>query len=146
MQITLNQDEIETALRRYVEDQVNIREGNEITIDLKAGRGENGFSATIDIVPAGSAVKPQTAPRNMLPTKPATQEPAPVTSAPQAAATAQETAQDAASEPSSNRATDALAQDTSSTEAATEGAPPPTEKPRSLFAALGKPRNDQPSA
>lgn len=52
MQITLNQTEIETALRRYVNEQVNIREGHEIIIDLKAGRGENGFSATIDIVPA----------------------------------------------------------------------------------------------
>ena len=58
MQITLDQNEIETALRNYVNDQVNIREGQEITIDMKAGRGENGFSATIDIVPTGTS-KPQ---------------------------------------------------------------------------------------
>lgn len=49
MQITLNQVEIETALKAYINDQINIKDGMEITIDLKAGRGPEGFSATIDI-------------------------------------------------------------------------------------------------
>lgn len=57
MQITLNQDEIETAIKRYVNEQVAIREDQEISIDLRAGRGENGFSANIDIVAAGSKPK-----------------------------------------------------------------------------------------
>ncbi len=52
MQITLNQDEILVALENYVRSQINIATGQEVSIDLKAGRGENGFSATLDIVPA----------------------------------------------------------------------------------------------
>ena len=52
MQITLNQDEIIAALTAYVGKIINIAPGNEISIDLKAGRGENGYSATVDIVPA----------------------------------------------------------------------------------------------
>ena len=49
MQITLNQAEIETALTSYINDQVNLKEGVQIVIDLKAGRGPEGFSANIDI-------------------------------------------------------------------------------------------------
>lgn len=52
MQITLNQDEIMNALENYVRSQINLAENQKIDIDLKAGRGENGFSATLDIVPA----------------------------------------------------------------------------------------------
>lgn len=61
MQITLNQDEIIAALTAYVGKIINIAPGNEISIDLKAGRGENGYSATVDIVPA-SETEGQTAP------------------------------------------------------------------------------------
>lgn len=49
MQITLNQDEIESALRAHITSQVNIREDQELALELKAGRGENGFSAILDI-------------------------------------------------------------------------------------------------
>jgi hypothetical protein len=51
MQITLNQDEIEVAIKTYVLGQLTIREDQEIMIDLRAGRGENGFTATLDIRP-----------------------------------------------------------------------------------------------
>lgn len=51
MQITLNQDEIIEALKEYAFRVVNVAPGNDITIDLKAGRGENGYSATLDIIP-----------------------------------------------------------------------------------------------
>lgn len=51
MQITLNQDEILEALKDYAFRVINVAPGNDITIDLKAGRGENGYSATLDIVP-----------------------------------------------------------------------------------------------
>lgn len=51
MQITLNQDEILEALKNYAFTIINVAPGNDITIDLKAGRGENGYSATLDIVP-----------------------------------------------------------------------------------------------
>ena len=51
MQITLNHEEILVALKDYAAKIINIAPGNDITIDLKAGRGENGYSATLDIVP-----------------------------------------------------------------------------------------------
>ena len=51
MQITLNQNEIEGAIRDHVHGQVNIRESQELSIDLRAGRGEKGFTATIEIKP-----------------------------------------------------------------------------------------------
>lgn len=56
MQITLIQAEIETAIKQYVEDLINIKDNMEIAIDLKAGRGVDGFTAAIDIVKKGSAV------------------------------------------------------------------------------------------
>ena len=49
MQITLNQDEIEEAIEAYVRGQISIALNQEVTIDLKAGRGDNGFSAVLDI-------------------------------------------------------------------------------------------------
>lgn len=153
MQITLNQTEIETALRRYVNDQVNIREGHEIIIDLKAGRGENGFSATIDIVPADASPKapdPAPAATNTKPLgiqdkvrskpQPATptvsEESAPEATQEAADEAAAETATDASPEPE----TTATNQDDGETSEADEEAPP-AEKPKSLFAKLQKPRN-----
>lgn len=56
MQITLVQSEIEQALKNYINEQVNVKEGMEITIAFKATRGEEGNTAVIDIVP--STVKP----------------------------------------------------------------------------------------
>lgn len=152
MLITLNQEEIEVALRNYVNEQVNIREGHEIVIDLKAGRGENGFSATIDIVPA-STVKPAPAPKPQpqRPTpEPVQADPAPALPKDVAETeAAPETTQDAAGEPATETATDAPAQtetagDTKPADQETAAADPPaTDKPRgSLFAGLSKPRND----
>ncbi len=57
MQITLNQDEIETAIKDYVSNQIVIAEDMEIAIDMKAGRGDNGYTATLDIRPARTAKK-----------------------------------------------------------------------------------------
>lgn len=51
MQITLNHDEILTALDAYVRTCINIADDKKVIIDMKAGRGDNGFSATLDIVP-----------------------------------------------------------------------------------------------
>lgn len=51
MQIQLNQVEIETAIRNYVHEQINVREGMQINITLKATRGDDGQTAIIDIVP-----------------------------------------------------------------------------------------------
>lgn len=38
------------ALETYVRDRISIKKSQTVEIDLKAGRGENGYSATIDIV------------------------------------------------------------------------------------------------
>lgn len=153
MQITLNQTEIETALRRYVNDQVNIREGHEIIIDLKAGRGENGFSATIDIVPADGLPKASEPASAATSTKPLGIQDK-VRSKPQPATptvseeSVPETTQEAADEAVTQAATDAspepetaaMNQDDGETSETDEEAPP-TEKPKSLFAKLQKPRN-----
>jgi hypothetical protein len=49
MQVILSQDEIISALEQYVRNQISIKDGQTILIDLKAGRGENGFTANLDI-------------------------------------------------------------------------------------------------
>lgn len=83
MQITLNEAEIFNALESYVRGQIAIKDDQAIEIDLKAGRGENGFSATLDIVSAG-AVSTKVEPRASEPTpspapkKTAAPKPAPV--------------------------------------------------------------------
>lgn len=51
MQITLVQTELETALREYIGRQLTVSEGMEMFIELRAGRGTDGFTATIDIKP-----------------------------------------------------------------------------------------------
>lgn len=53
MQITLNEDEIIEAVKNQVLGQIAVGANQDISIALKAGRGENGFTATLDIVPAG---------------------------------------------------------------------------------------------
>lgn len=60
MLITLVQSELETAIKDYVHSIMHIKEGMEIIIELRAGRGENGYTANIDIVKQGA--KPVTKP------------------------------------------------------------------------------------
>ena len=60
MQLVLPQSELEQAIKNYVNDLMNIKEGAELHIDLKAGRGVDGFTATIDIIKAGSIVPAKT--------------------------------------------------------------------------------------
>ena len=73
MQITLVQAEIEQALTEYIHRQINVREGMHIEIDLAATRGQQGFTAMIDIVPdvAPPAATPVVRPamRNITRTK-----------------------------------------------------------------------------
>lgn len=158
MQITLNQAEIETAIKKYVNDQVVIREDQDITIDLKAGRGPEGFTANIEIVPAGS-VKPSPEVTSTASSKPlgiakAVSKPTTPTSAPTPAApepvaktasdTLSETAQEAAGEAPDQAATEGADDgqgDAGEAQGQEEAAPPSGDKPKSLFANLGKPRN-----
>lgn len=57
MQITLDENEIHDAIRAYVRGQITIADSQHIDIDMKAGRAENGFTATLNIRPASEAVK-----------------------------------------------------------------------------------------
>jgi len=49
MQITIVEAEIKQAIRDYILSQVPMRDDTEISIDLKATRGEDGYQAIIDI-------------------------------------------------------------------------------------------------
>lgn len=51
MQITINQNEIETAIRNHVLGLISVRQNMRIDIDLKATRKEDGYTAIIDIYP-----------------------------------------------------------------------------------------------
>ena len=148
LQITLNQAEIEQAIKNYVNDQVNIREGHDIAIDLKAGRGPEGFTATIDIVAPGAAKAPEpiAASKPALTPKPRTER-----AVPQLDAGVPETVQEAAEEAAPETATDAQTEgqtaqdDAAAADSGDQEAAPATEgegkKPQSLFANLSKPRN-----
>ena len=49
MRITLNQAEIEQALRQYAASQGIDTQGKQVEVSLTAGRGPNGFSAELNI-------------------------------------------------------------------------------------------------
>lgn len=49
MRITLNQSEIEQALRQFVSSQGIDIQGKQVEVNLTAGRGINGFSAELTI-------------------------------------------------------------------------------------------------
>ena len=49
MRITLNQSEIEQALRQFVSSQGIDIQGKQVEVSLTAGRGINGFSAELTI-------------------------------------------------------------------------------------------------
>ena len=57
MQILLIQSEIEQAIRDYMNQQINIKEGSTLEIDLRSTRGTEGFTANIDIR-TGGTIKP----------------------------------------------------------------------------------------
>ena len=60
MLLILPQSELEQAIKNYVNDLMNIKEGTELAIDLKAGRGLDGFTATVDIIKSGSVIPAKT--------------------------------------------------------------------------------------
>jgi hypothetical protein len=61
MKITLNQIEIEEALKQYVSEQGIAVNGKSIEVNITAGRGPNGVTAELDIVAEKAA--PVAAPR-----------------------------------------------------------------------------------
>ena len=50
MQVVINQTQIEKAILDFMHKRINIREGSELLIEMKATRGAEGFSAVIDII------------------------------------------------------------------------------------------------
>lgn len=58
MQITINQTEIEEAIRNHILGQITVRDDMRIDIDLKATRGDEGYTAIIDIVPSTAERRP----------------------------------------------------------------------------------------
>lgn len=58
MQIILVQQEVEQALRDYVASRLTLVEGTQFEIDLAATRGANGITATINLVSPGAAAAP----------------------------------------------------------------------------------------
>lgn len=59
MQITLNQAEIELAIREFVNKRVAIAEDISVAIDLKATRGDAGFTAHIDLTDSANGTSSQ---------------------------------------------------------------------------------------
>ena len=49
MRIIIVQSEIEEAIKAYVLNQIAVREGQEVTIDFKATRGDDGMTAEVNI-------------------------------------------------------------------------------------------------
>ena len=56
MKITIDQPEIERAIRNEILGQIRMAEGMKMSIDLAATRGERGFTATIEISPEAGEV------------------------------------------------------------------------------------------
>lgn len=72
MQIILNQAEIQQAVSDFINNTVQIQEGNTIVVAFKAVRGgDDCVQATIDILPEGSEVPFQVAEPEPEVTKPA---------------------------------------------------------------------------
>jgi cell division septation protein DedD len=72
MELTLKQPEIETAIQNHVRKLFTNTEGFVFNVDLRAGRGVDGFTATVDISDAGTPAPPKTVvpkpvPRNVEP-------------------------------------------------------------------------------
>lgn len=142
MQITLIQSEIEQALKNYINEQVNVKEGMEITIAFKATRGDEGNTAIIDIVPSAEKVVAVAAPATptsrakVTPVVKAAEpksEPQPVKEDPPFVPDAKQP-EAAASAPASSESTDGAAAQDSNAEVASADVP---KKP-SLFGNLGK--------
>lgn len=142
MQIILTQDEILEALEAAVRTQIAIAEGQSVSIELKAGRGENGFSATLDIVPAARAnLRATTVSAPMSQTAPATAAPAPKASPFKAAPKAvtpepTEEATEPTQEAQEEDPAPEIPNEDDTAPAAADEAPAPAANPRSIFSKI----------
>lgn len=166
MRIILVQAEIELAIRAYVLTQISVKDGQEVTIDFKNTRGEDGATAEINITSpslasvgnaqrasqtAQVAQTTQTAPKTEKPSPAPAAAPTPVTTAPveQPAPAASISTGEERIDPAVNQEEEAPA--IQAAEEETQPDPEPVTKPvaeedappapKSLFANLTKPVN-----
>ena len=132
MQITLTQADIEAAILTHLGLKLKFEEGFTPSIELKATRGDAGFTALVDLDDDKSIVKVPRQPRAKQAEKPVP-----------TAETAQEAQQAPVAEKATTTTTEAETAEEATEEAETEAvadAPIP-DKPKSLFAGLQKPKN-----
>lgn len=136
MRVTINEAEMKQAITNHIGEMMNLAEGCEIDIDLKATRGNEGWTAEIDI------------------TRPSTNSPLrikdKVEDARKAPVTAQELVEDPAPTEPAEVVDDASEVDAESPAEPTEedlatvgDEPKQAEKKTSLFADLGRPKNEK---
>lgn len=58
MRISMNQSEIELAIREYLSKMIYLSNGKKFNIEMSATRGASGFTADIVIVDDPSAIPP----------------------------------------------------------------------------------------
>lgn len=165
MQLTINQTEIEDAIKTHIAEMINIEEGSEVVVlDFKAGRGDDGLTAKVYIGLIGSA--PAAPVKGTKPTKatsPATEGVKRRGRPPKAATAPVETmgqAEESVEVPVEEASNDAVVQEgvavneaeaqnepiaevTETASAVEEAAPAPVKK--SLFGGLQKPTNAAPA-
>lgn len=133
MKIILVQAEIELAIRAYVLTQIAVKDGQDITIDFKNTRGDDGTTAEINITSPNMAPAPneqpvqkpaqtatsgrQTAPVKQIPAQTSTAALAPAVAAGEATGSASEKSADSASTTSAQQTTEPQVSETSQSEA-----------------------------
>lgn len=70
MQITIAQPEIETAIKQYLGRQLVVAKGVKMKIEMRATRGDIGFSAIIDVIPGPEMEAETAAPSTSAATQP----------------------------------------------------------------------------
>lgn len=160
MQITIVETEIKTAIRNHILGLISVREDMKIDIDLRATRGQEGFTAIVDILPEDpSGSKPKAEPEAPVDDAPEASpkaEPASSKAATKAVAEQVEersapavAEEEAVVQPASKPQVIAFAKKTKAAAAPVEAEPesdssvPPA---KSIFAALGRPVNTPASA
>ena len=144
MKIILVQAEIELAIRAYVLTQIAVKEGQDISIDFKNTRGDDGTTAEINITspsmtapasneqpvqkPAQTATSGRsTAPAKQIPAQTPTAALAPAAAAGEATGSASEKSADSASTTSAQQTTEPQVSETTETEVEeSSGFPKPT--------------------
>jgi len=55
MKFEIDQTEVEDAIKAHLSNLIVIKDGSEIEIDFRAGRGGNGLTATVEVTKPGQA-------------------------------------------------------------------------------------------